>query len=62
MTTDKQQAIGLLKSIRSTLDRIEIAFDKDEVMAAVKVQYLSEDVTNLVYLIGLKNGRVLGKE
>jgi predicted RNA-binding protein with EMAP domain len=62
MTTDKQQAIGLLKSIRSTLDRIEIAFDKDEVMDAVKVQYLSEDVTNLVYLIGLKNGRVLGKE
>ena len=62
MTTDKQQAIGLLKSIRSALDRIEIAFDKDEVMDAVKVQYLSEDVTNLVYLIGLKNGRVLGKE
>jgi len=62
MTTDKQQAIGLLKSIRSTLDRIEIAFDKDEVMAAVKVQYLSEDVNTLVYLIGLKNGRVLGKE
>jgi len=28
----------------------------------VKVQYLSEDVNTLVYLIGLKNGRVLGKE